>query len=100
MEPEVVVAGGGPVGLLLAGELALGGVRVSLLERQAEPDQPVKMGAMGARSINAPSADALHRRGLLNAVRDAAIWWYDPAGPVAEPPPFVGHFAGIPIRAD
>ncbi len=37
---------------------------------------------MGARSVNAPTADAFHRRGLLPAVRDSAIWWFDPgAGP-------------------
>ncbi|GAA4592496.1 FAD-dependent monooxygenase [Planotetraspora phitsanulokensis] len=78
MDVDVVVAGAGPVGLMLACELRLAGVSVLVLERKAEPDHALRAGAMGARSINAPSADAFHRRGLLEAVREAALWWYEP----------------------
>ena len=60
MDYDVVVAGAGPVGLMLACELRLGGVSVLVLERLAEPYSQLKAGAMGARSINAPSADAFH----------------------------------------
>ncbi len=35
---DVVVAGGGPTGLLLAAELRLAGVDVLVLEQRAEPD--------------------------------------------------------------
>ncbi|MEU7041592.1 FAD-dependent oxidoreductase [Streptomyces varsoviensis] len=58
----VVVVGAGPTGLLLAAELALQGVRVTVLERLAEPDPTIKAG-----SINIASAEILDRRGLLPA---------------------------------
>ncbi|HEU5419040.1 MAG TPA: FAD-dependent monooxygenase [Streptosporangiaceae bacterium] len=80
MEHPVVIAGAGPVGLMLAGELTLAGVPVLVLERRpAGAGEELTAGAMGARSVSAPTADAFHRRGLLPAVRDAAIWWFDPA---------------------
>jgi 2-polyprenyl-6-methoxyphenol hydroxylase-like FAD-dependent oxidoreductase len=104
MDFDVVVAGGGPVGLLLAGELRLGGARVLVLERETETPR-ARHGSMGARALNTPSVHALHLRGLLPAVERAAAMW---AGPNTLPPPgaaqtgdsFVGHFAGIGIRAD
>ncbi|MEV4145540.1 FAD-dependent monooxygenase [Amycolatopsis sp. NPDC049691] len=103
MDFDVVVAGGGPVGLALAGELRLGGARVLVLEREAETPR-ARFGAMGARGLNTPSVHALHLRGLLPAVERAAAMW---VGPQALPAPggasgdvFVGHFAGIGIRAD
>ncbi|MFF4623000.1 FAD-dependent monooxygenase [Nonomuraea jabiensis] len=105
MDYDVVVAGAGPVGLLLACELRLGGVHVLVLEREADTP-PARFGSMGARAVNAPSVHALHLRGLLPAVEKAALMWIGaipempelPAG--ARPEIFVGHFAGIGIRAD
>lgn len=104
MDFDVVVAGGGPVGLLLAGELRLGGARVLVLERETETPR-ARFGSMGARSLTTPSVHALHLRGLLPEVERAAAMW---VGPATLPPPgaaptgdfFVGHFAGIGIRAD
>ncbi|MEU1545564.1 FAD-dependent monooxygenase [Nocardia sp. NPDC005745] len=61
---EVVVVGAGPVGLMLACELRLGGVDVLVVERLAEPDRTVKAGA-----INVPTAQAMYRRGLLPELR-------------------------------
>ena len=58
----MTVVGAGPVGLVLAAELALSGATVQVLERRAEPDE-----AMKAQSINVPTAEALDRRGLLPA---------------------------------
>jgi 2-polyprenyl-6-methoxyphenol hydroxylase-like FAD-dependent oxidoreductase len=60
---DVVVAGGGPVGLMLACELRLGGASVLVLERLTEIDQTVKAG-----SLNVPAVEALYRRGLLPQV--------------------------------
>lgn len=63
---DVVVVGAGPTGLLLAGELALQGVRVTVLDRLAEPDPTIKAG-----SISVASAEILDRRGLLPAAEEA-----------------------------
>ncbi|POM22828.1 3-(3-hydroxy-phenyl)propionate/3-hydroxycinnamic acid hydroxylase [Actinomadura rubteroloni] len=61
--PPVVVAGAGPVGLTLAGELALHGVEVLVLERRATPDPLVKAGSIGPLA-----AGFLRRRGLGDAL--------------------------------
>ncbi|MFG3292843.1 FAD-dependent monooxygenase [Streptomyces sp. NPDC048179] len=102
---DVVVAGGGPVGLFLAGELRLGGAaRVLVVERLAEPDETIKAGG-----INTAGGVALYRRGMLPDL--AAAWernrWRMRAflgdrGPDAPrtPPKFAGHFAGIMMRGD
>ena len=48
----VVVAGGGPTGLMLAGELALGGVDVAIVERRASQDLPgSRSGGLHSRTI-------------------------------------------------
>ena len=51
-EHAVVIAGGGPTGLMLAGELALAGVDVAIVERR--PNQDVagsRAGGLHARTI-------------------------------------------------
>ncbi|WP_134669592.1 MULTISPECIES: FAD-dependent oxidoreductase [unclassified Amycolatopsis] len=63
---EVIVAGAGPTGLFLAGELALRGVAVTVLDRLPEPDPTIKAG-----SVNVASAELLDRRGLLPAAEAA-----------------------------
>nr|WP_042180523.1 FAD-dependent monooxygenase [Kibdelosporangium sp. MJ126-NF4]CEL14425.1 probable oxygenase [Kibdelosporangium sp. MJ126-NF4]CTQ88790.1 probable oxygenase [Kibdelosporangium sp. MJ126-NF4] len=63
---DVIVVGAGPTGLLLAGELALRDVRVTVLERITDPDPTIKAG-----SINVASAEILDRRGLLPAAEEA-----------------------------
>ena len=65
MDYDVVVAGAGPVGLMLACELRLAGVSVLVVERLTEPDLTIKAG-----SINVPTAEALYRRGLLPALQE------------------------------
>jgi 2-polyprenyl-6-methoxyphenol hydroxylase-like FAD-dependent oxidoreductase len=90
MEYDVLVAGAGPVGLMLATELRLAGARVLVVERRTELDTAVKAGA-----INTASAEALDRRGLLRRLFPDAP---DAAG--SRRPPFVGHFAGIQVPAD
>jgi len=120
MNYDVVVAGCGPVGLLLACELKLAGVSVLALERLTDPNLPIKAGAIGGRALNIPSVEAFYRRGLLPAVRDAAIWWTSAVEarqkgnaaqggvapptngsadkPIKMPPTFAGHFAGIMLN--
>jgi 2-polyprenyl-6-methoxyphenol hydroxylase-like FAD-dependent oxidoreductase len=80
MDYDVIVAGAGPVGLLLACELRLAGVSVLVLEKLADPNLPIKAGAIGGRALNIPSMEVFYRRGLLDAVKKAALWWRD--GPV------------------
>jgi 2-polyprenyl-6-methoxyphenol hydroxylase-like FAD-dependent oxidoreductase len=102
---DVIIAGAGPVGLLLACELRLGGASVLVLEKLPDPNLPIKTGAVGGRALNLPSVEAFYRRGLLPAVEKAAFWWTSgaeaakPAEPTSErikmPPRFAGHFAGI-----
>ncbi len=65
-EVDVLVVGAGPVGLLLASELVLGGASVQVLERATAPSKAIKAG-----SINLASAEILGRRGLLDGAREA-----------------------------
>ena len=107
MSYDVVIAGGGPVGLFLACELQLVGVSVLVLEKMEDPHSLLKAGWMGMRGLNFPSVEAFYRRGLLDGVRAAALSWMragtEPGqqgqstadgGPM-KVPRFAGHFAGI-----
>jgi 2-polyprenyl-6-methoxyphenol hydroxylase-like FAD-dependent oxidoreductase len=77
MDYDVVIAGAGPVGLLLACELRLAGTSVLVLEKLEEPSLPIKEGAIGGRALNIPSIEVFYRRGLLPALKNAALWWTD-----------------------
>src|SRR3954466_793742 len=59
-EHAVVIAGGGPTGLMLAGELALAGVDVAIVERRASQDlEGTRAGGLHSRSI-----EVLDQRGI------------------------------------
>jgi 2-polyprenyl-6-methoxyphenol hydroxylase-like FAD-dependent oxidoreductase len=75
---DVTVVGGGPTGVMLASELRLHGVRVLVLEKEAEPTRVVRALGLHARSI-----EVLDQRGLLD--RFLALGKQYP----------VGGFAGI-----
>lgn len=106
---DVTVVGAGPVGLVLAAELALAGASVQVIERRAEPDE-----AMKAQSINLPTAEALDRRGLLPAAERIQRETLERVGSFARvadgrtpgegrrapDPRFTGHFAGMILDAD
>jgi 3-(3-hydroxy-phenyl)propionate hydroxylase len=58
----VVIAGGGPTGLMLAGELALAGVDVAIVERRASQDLTgSRAGGLHARAI-----EVLDQRGIAD----------------------------------
>lgn len=80
---DVIVAGGGPTGMMLAAELRLHAVRVVLLEKDAEPTKIVRSLGLHARSI-----EIMDQRGLLD--RFLALGRKHPVG---------GFFAGIPKPA-
>jgi 3-(3-hydroxy-phenyl)propionate hydroxylase len=61
-EHAVVIAGGGPTGLMLAGELALAGVDVAIVERRAGQDLPgSRAGGLHSRTI-----EVLDQRGIAD----------------------------------
>jgi 3-(3-hydroxy-phenyl)propionate hydroxylase len=61
-EHAVVVAGGGPTGLMLGGELALAGVDVAIVERRASQD------LIGARALgfHSRTIEVLDQRGIAD----------------------------------
>ena len=95
MDADVVIVGAGPVGLMLAGELCLAGVRPLILERQPRLRETPK-----ASGFNGQIVELLRYRGLLDRVEAAS------GRPVVPAPgaPFGGvhldfsHLADPPVR--
>lgn len=85
MRTQVVVVGAGPTGVMLAHELALAGVSVTVLDRLPEPNTQSRAGSLQPRT-----AEVLDLRGLL--------------APLIEGVPLTGllggHFAGLPVPLD
>src|SRR5215468_11025845 len=61
-EHAVVIAGGGPTGLMLVGELALAGVDVAIVERRASQE------LIGSRAggLHARTIEVLDQRGIAD----------------------------------
>ena len=82
LDADVLVVGAGPVGLMLAGELRLGGASVIVVDRLAEPT-----GESRAAQLNARTAELFDQRDLLRRF------------PELERVP-TGHFGGLGLRVD
>jgi 2-polyprenyl-6-methoxyphenol hydroxylase-like FAD-dependent oxidoreductase len=105
MAYDVVIAGAGPVGLMLACELSLAGIKVVVIERLTEPDLTIKAGV-----INRPTTDAFCRRGMLPELASAQKRRADHFKSFADGlartrrdgrrPRFGRHFAGILVDWD
>lgn len=61
-EHEVVIVGGGPTGLMLAGELALAGIDVAVVERRANQD----IAGRRAGGLHARTIEVLDQRGIAD----------------------------------
>jgi 3-(3-hydroxy-phenyl)propionate hydroxylase len=81
IEHAVVIAGGGPTGLMLADELALAGVDVAIVERRASQD----LSGSRAGGLHSRTIEVLDQRGIADRFLSQ--------GQVAQ----VAQFAGIPL---
>ncbi len=75
---EIAVIGAGPVGLMLAAELRLGGAEVMVLDRRPVPDERPRANGLVGRIV-----EQLDHRGLLDRFRAEAA--------------FTGPFPGLPF---
>src|SRR5438876_3159000 len=80
-EHAVVIAGGGPTGLMLAGELALAGVDVAVVERRASQE----LAGSRAGGLHSRTIEVLDQRGIADRFLSQ--------GQVAQ----VAAFAGTPL---
>ncbi|GGT19294.1 FAD-dependent monooxygenase [Streptomyces purpureus] len=82
LDAAVVVAGAGPTGLMLAGELRLGGAEVIVVDRLAEPVTESR-----GLGFTARATEVFDQRGLLDHFTGPEI-------------STKGHFGGIPMDYD
>lgn len=96
---DVIISGGGPVGLFLACELALAECSVLILEKAEDPHSLLKQLPFGIRGLSAPTIEALYRRGLLSELEIHKRLKNPHKTIVTEGARRqVGHFAGIPFH--
>ncbi|WP_335983951.1 FAD-dependent monooxygenase [Streptomyces sp. CA2R106] len=80
VDTDVVVVGAGPTGLMLAGELRLGGARVIVIDKLAEPS-----GQSRGLGFTARAMEVFDQRGLLPAFGQGETLATSP----------MGHFGGV-----
>ena len=74
---SVIIAGGGPTGMMLAGELALAGVDVAIVERRADRE------LLGSRAggLHARTIEVLDQRGIAERFLEEVRSRRPPASP-------------------
>ncbi|MFJ4183699.1 FAD-dependent monooxygenase [Kitasatospora sp. NPDC089509] len=82
MDASVIVVGAGPAGLMLAGELRLGGADVIVLEKNAQPT-----GESRGLGLSIRTMEVFDQRGLLSRFGNV-----ETSGQ--------GHFGGVPVDFD
>ncbi|MFI0417435.1 FAD-dependent monooxygenase [Spongiactinospora sp. 9N601] len=107
---DVIIVGGGPVGLLLACELKLGGAEPLVLEAATGDGRAAR--SLGLRSLNARSLQSLALRGLAEPMAAAQHALFDELSKLRSPGPddmigllveftgkgmIRGHFSGLPL---
>src|SRR4030081_3637402 len=68
MDTQVLIVGAGPVGLTLAVDLGLRGIRCTLIEQKEAPQFLPKM-----ERVNARSMEIYRRMGLAEKIREASL---------------------------
>lgn len=94
---DAIISGAGPVGLLLACELALANCSVLVLEKAEDPHSPLKQLPFGIRGLSAPTIESLYRRGLLDELQIHKQIKNPHQNAKQGAQRQVGHFAGIPF---
>ncbi|WP_433345180.1 FAD-dependent monooxygenase [Microtetraspora malaysiensis] len=110
---DVIVVGGGPVGLLLACELTLAGAGVLVLEAASGEERRTR--SLGLRSLNARTLRSLALRGLVEPLAEAQWAMFEELGDDGRGAPpaqadvvalmvevvqkgmIRGHFSGLPL---
>lgn len=98
---DVIIVGGGPVGLLLAGELRLAGADPLVLE--AADGSVRRNRSFGLRGINGRTSQSLRLRGLTDVLSKAQGEMFGAARGLSRlmmENRARGHFAGLPLLED
>ena len=78
-EHAVVIAGGGPTGLMLAAELALAGIDVAIVERRASQDLTgLRAGGLHSRTIELLDQRGVAERFLSQVKTHKAVYFHVP----------------------
>lgn len=95
---DVIISGAGPVGLFLACELALANCSVLILEKEDNPNSPLKQFPFGIRGLSSPTIEAFYRRGLLEELELHKRLKNPHSNAKTGAQRQAGHFAGIPFH--